>query len=145
MEFNLSQRFEKQTGFPQPRLEVASVNKVEMKGLIIQLAGREPSLQRQERRKSGRKGRRRKVRIWLFYFGRALPRPCYAAAVNAPVKTNLGCQGLFCFLHTPRLHLYTQTQTCAVFLYWLLLSCVRAPWDISPQQPFSVSGNVWGL
>lgn len=37
----------------------------------------------------------------MFYFGRALPRPCYAAAVNAPVITNLGCQGLFCFLHTP--------------------------------------------
>lgn len=28
MEFNLSQRFEKQTIFPQPRQEVASVNKV---------------------------------------------------------------------------------------------------------------------
>lgn len=87
-----------------------------MKGLITQLAGQEPSLQRQERRKSERE-EDENVRIWLFYFGRALPRPCYAAAVNAPVKTNQGCQGRFCLVHTPRLHLYTQTQTCAVFLY----------------------------
>lgn len=34
----------------QLRLEVASVNKAGVKGLIIQLAGQEPPLQRQERR-----------------------------------------------------------------------------------------------
>lgn len=115
-----------------------------MKGLIIQLAGQEPSLQRQERRKSERE-EDENVRIWLFYFGQALPRPCYAAAVNAPVKTNQGCQGRFCLLHTPRLHLYTQTQTCAVFLYRPLRSRARPLWVISLQQSFSALGNARGL
>lgn len=64
MEFNPSQRFKKQTIFPQPKQEVASVNKVKMKGLIIQLAGLEPSPQRQER--SEREGKEKKSGFGCF-------------------------------------------------------------------------------
>lgn len=78
-----------------------------MKGLIVQLAGSEPSLGRRD----GKRERGRKVGIWLFYCGPSSPMLCSSCKRTSQNKSEMP-RAILLSAHT-RLHLCTQTQTCA--------------------------------
>lgn len=116
MEFNPSQRFKKQTIFPQPKQEVASVNKVKMKGLIIQLAGLEPSPQRERRGEREKEKKKSQDLVVLLRPGPSSPMLCSSCKCTSQNKSQMP-RAILLSAHT-RFHLYTQTQTGAVFLYY---------------------------